>query len=447
MRRNVGLSLLAGLILFVTLLAGCLGGSPKPQIYSASGTVVDDEDLALDGVQIAVTGGKSAFAVTENGGEFAFTGLTGTCVLTPSLEGWDFEPEEIEVSQASTNLRFVGTPQVLQYYALTIENGTGGGEYSKGTDVTITADPPTEPGIVFDKWITSGAGSFADETFESTGFIMPGANVVVTATYREAAMEDYFQFDKATGTITAFHKTGRHSNLDEVLDPEIPSSIRGLPVEAIGESAFQHAQITSVVIPESVTAIEPWAFQNNLLETVTIPDSVTAIGEFAFCGNHLTTLGLPEGITQIPRSAFYLNKLTSVTIPDSVTHIGLSAFEENLLTNVDWPASLTHIGDSAFCDNSFTSLEIPSGVSHIGRGAFDSNQQLQSLVIPGDLFIDGHAFYQISQQIFTITIGSGVTLGENLLGEGDQFRDVYTGLGGGAGTYQYNWIDGIWNKE
>jgi hypothetical protein len=73
MRRNVGLSLLAGLILFVTLLAGCLGGSPKPQIYSASGTVVDDEDLALDGVQIAVTGGKSAFAVTENGGEFTFT--------------------------------------------------------------------------------------------------------------------------------------------------------------------------------------------------------------------------------------------------------------------------------------------------------------------------------------------------------------------------------------
>ena len=86
MRRNVGLSLLAGLILFVTLLAGCLGEAQAPD-YSASGTVVDDEDLALDGVQIAVTGGKSAFAVTENGGEFTFTGLTGTCVLTPSLEG------------------------------------------------------------------------------------------------------------------------------------------------------------------------------------------------------------------------------------------------------------------------------------------------------------------------------------------------------------------------
>ena len=98
----------------------------------------------------------------------------------------------------------MGTPEALQYYSLTVENGTGGGEYSKGTNVTITADPPTEPGIVFDQWITSGAGSFADEMLESTGFIMPGANVVVTATYREAAMEDYFQFDKATERLLLF---------------------------------------------------------------------------------------------------------------------------------------------------------------------------------------------------------------------------------------------------
>jgi hypothetical protein len=108
----------------------------------------------------------------------------------------------------------------------------------------------------------------------------------------------------------------------------IPPRIQGLPVALIGERAFAHNRLVSVVIPDSVTHIGDRAFLNNRLVSVVIPDSVTHIGNVAFADN----------------------QLVSIVIPDSVTHIGRGAFENNRLTDVIIPASVTHIGDRAFCE-------------------------------------------------------------------------------------------------
>ncbi len=434
------LHLFIGLLIVASLVAGCVGGGGSGS-YSVSGTVVDSDGNAIDGVEIVVTGGKSTTTTTANGGKFALTSLTGTCTLAPNLDGYSFEPKSSQVTKASTNVRFVGTIEPPELYSLTVENGTGGGEYAGGTAVTICANAPTELGQVFDKWTTSGGGSFVDEKSENTNFAMPKEPVTVTASYRNAIMADYFAFDGTTGTITKYQKTGKYENLDKELEPVIPSTIHGKPVTAIGEKAFQGVQITSVVIPEGVTTIGPWAFNNNLLEAVDIPDSVTAIGEYAFSSNKLKTVRFPDGITRIEKGVFWLNDLASVTIPSGVTHIGDTSFEDNSLTSVWFSPSVTHIGSSTFGSNKFTSLTIPATVQHVGRGAFADNSSLVTLTIPNNVVIDGHAFYQLSYQVNTITIGSEVTLGENLLGEGDAFRDVY--VSGGAGVYLQqgsNWV-------
>lgn len=68
-------------------------------------------------------------------------------------------------------------------YALTVVNGTGSGSYAGGSQVSITAN--TAPsGQVFDRWATSGGGSFAGVSSMTTTFTMPAAAVTVTATYR-----------------------------------------------------------------------------------------------------------------------------------------------------------------------------------------------------------------------------------------------------------------------
>ena len=64
----------------------------------------------------------------------------------------------------------------------------------------------------------------------------------------------------------------------------IPAAVNGLPVTAIGHSAFyDYSRLTSVIIPPSVTSIGPAAFGGCTgLRNMTIPNSVTSIGNWAF---------------------------------------------------------------------------------------------------------------------------------------------------------------------
>jgi hypothetical protein len=64
----------------------------------------------------------------------------------------------------------------------------------------------------------------------------------------------------------------------------IPATYQGVPVTAIGNSAFPGMQITSVTIPNSVAQIGAGAFyQSTNLTNITISNSVTEIGDEAFC--------------------------------------------------------------------------------------------------------------------------------------------------------------------
>ena len=93
-----------------------------------------------------------------------------------------------------------------------------------------------------------------------------------------------FQFSVERGTVII---TGYVGNS---IDVTIPSSINGLPVTKIGESAFQNAHITTITIPSSVKDIGWFAFSGcTELKSISIPSSVTSIGYGAFdgCSSHL----------------------------------------------------------------------------------------------------------------------------------------------------------------
>ena len=122
----------------------------------------------------------------------------------------------------------------------------------------------------------------------------------------------------------------------------IPDRINGLPVVAIGPSAFAGKTITSV----------------------TLPTWLTSIGESAFEGcAHLTDVSLPAGLTTIGDRAFAsCGVLRSIDIPASVTSIGASAFERcYALSTVYLPAGLQNIGDRAFRYCSVLTIYVPAG--------------------------------------------------------------------------------------
>ncbi|WP_353573320.1 hypothetical protein, partial [Candidatus Albibeggiatoa sp. nov. BB20] len=67
-------------------------------------------------------------------------------------------------------------------YTLSVNNGNGDGDYTEGSQVTVTADTaPTAQ--VFDTW-TGDTGVLADPTQATTTVTMPAAAATITATYK-----------------------------------------------------------------------------------------------------------------------------------------------------------------------------------------------------------------------------------------------------------------------
>jgi len=225
-----------------------------------------------------------------------------------------------------------------------------------------------------------------------------------------------FTYTINNGTITITKYTGAGG---EVI---IPSTINGLPVTSIGQSAFvtyppmdppYSTNVISVVIPDSVTTIGERTFMGCAgLTNVAIPNSVTSIGELAFAAcTGLSSITIPNTLVSIEFGAFIACKsLTDVTIPNSVVSIGERAFDGCFrLTRITIPNSMTTIDERAFSDcTGLTNVAIPNSVTNIGDWAF-SGTSLTSVIIPDGVTSIGNGAFDDCFGLTNVTIGNGVT--------------------------------------
>jgi hypothetical protein len=174
---------------------------------------------------------------------------------------------------------------------------------------------------------------------------------------------DGFAFETVDGKSVTVTKYSGNAEL-----VHIPGRIQGLPVTAIGDSAFAGCNsLADLTIPSSVTSIGDKAFLGcRNLYSVTIPSSVTSIGDGAFIGcSSLMSIRVDslnpayagiDGVlfdkTVRTLIAYPVDKNTETyIIPSSVTAIGNSAFAYcGSLTGITIPSSVTSIGDNAFYD-------------------------------------------------------------------------------------------------
>lgn len=183
-------------------------------------------------------------------------------------------------------------------------------------------------------------------------------NPAVQDAAQDAANEQLFDFDfilNNTAVIVTDYKCK-----GTAADVTIPSRYKGKPVTAINNAAFPNSAVTSVTIPDSITAIPDAAFVNcSKLTNISIPNSVTSIGYSAFSDcTSLKSITLPSSLSTISRALFSgCSQLTTIHIPDSVSSIQISAFHncENLKT-IRIPVSVTSIENDAFngCPSSMT---------------------------------------------------------------------------------------------
>lgn len=146
-------------------------------------------------------------------------------------------------------------------------------------------------------------------------------------------------------------------------------------VKTIGNWAFQDAKLTEVVIPSSVTSIGEWAFgcnnNNPTLQSVIIEANITEIPVCCFyLQTKLTSLSLPEGITAIGDDAFCGCKISSLTLPSSLKTIGARAFSNNGITQLTIPNKVESIGNAAFAHNSIDNIDLPATLVSLHATAF-----------------------------------------------------------------------------
>jgi len=222
----------------------------------------------------------------------------------------------------------------LRDYAVTVTGGTAtvaaGTTITRaveGVEVTVTADEP-ETGKAFDKWIVKAGGvTLANETSATTTFTMPGNDVKIEATYKDAPPSHSVYVGM---TYTAGNFIYQITSIDTATLGQS---------KVIGVVAAKKNKITKVTIPDradckgyglNVTAVGDKAFKSmKKLKKVTFGSNVKVIGKNAFSNCKKLDKISFKNVTTIGNDAFAGCKvLKKLTIGNKVTVIGKNAFKK-----------------------------------------------------------------------------------------------------------------------
>ena len=230
----------------------------------------------------------------------------------------------------------------LRDYAVTVTGGTATvatgttiTRAKEGVEVTVTADAP-ETGKVFDKWVVKAGGvTLANETSATTTFTMPGNDVKIEATYKDAPPSHSVYVGM---TYTAGNFIYQITSIDTATLGQS---------KVIGVVAAKKNKITKVTIPDradckgyrlNVTTIGNNAFAGcKALEKLTIGNKVTVIGKNAFkkCSK-LETVVIGKAVKTISSKAFIGdNKIKKITFKGKkLKTVNKNAFSKKAKKNI-----------------------------------------------------------------------------------------------------------------
>jgi len=245
-----------------------------------------------------------------------YTGTESTVILPSTINSWPVTKIGEDAFQDNTTITSVTIPDSV--------TEIGSNAFAGCTNLTSV----------------KYGGDWSNLTIQS-------GNPAVEDAAKDAANEQLFDFeftpDNTAVIVTRYKGTAA--------DVTIPSRYKGKPVTMIDHVAFHNSSVvTSVTIPDSVTAIPDYAFGFcSQLTNISIPNSVTFIGFSAFNScTSLKSITLPSSLSTIQSYAFYnCGNLKTIRIPVSVTSIGNYAFDRcpNLMT-VTYPGSKTQWDDN-----------------------------------------------------------------------------------------------------
>ena len=264
---------------------------------------------------------------------------------------------------------------------------------------------------------------------------------------------DGFLWYETNNTVAVYGYEGAETDLI------IPNAINGNPVVKIATKAFyNHADLTSVSIPEGVTTIGSCAFQGLVnITKIVVPNTVVSIGEAAFKGcDSLEDITLPfvgESATSTGYTSlfgyifgyeegvhskidgmiwqyayqggaynywfywcYYIPKtIKSVTITSQTTIPDYAFSMCDFIENIVLPNNVECIGKEAFynCDG-LTEINLGTCLTTIGESAFASCASLESITMPDSVESIGKSAFSSSLKRLNSDIDGVIVLPTNL---------------------------------
>ena len=244
--------------------------------------------------------------------------------------------------------------------------------------------------------------------------------------------EDGFRFlyDGETGYLIAYL-----GNETKLTLPESFIAHDGTAVTEyqIAHHAFLSGDLTSVIIPNSVTSIEDNAFDgSSSLASVIIGDGVTSIGNYAFYGcESLASVAIGDGVTSIGEWAFYgCDSLASIVIPAGVTSIGVNAFYfSRSLVSVTIEGTNVELGKNAFASCSKLTEIAFTGTGELaltlGERAFYRCTSLENFSVRANTIALGKNLFSDCTSLTSVTIeGNSVTVGDGVFDDCEKIDTV-----------------------
>ena len=176
--------------------------------------------------------------------------------------------------------------------------------------------------------------------------------------------------------------TGRGDCYDEVV--RVPERNEGLPVIAVGESAFARDNgLKEIILPKTIKSIGSKAFYNSEnLEKIEM-SGVTSVGSASFQGCD-SLAQIEDGVSYVNDWAvFFDNNIATPVLRENTIGIGGGAFSRcDKLEEIILPNSVKYICQEAFlgCENA-VKLHIGNNVKEIETGAFGGLKSLSDVEI------------------------------------------------------------------
>jgi len=183
-------------------------------------------------------------------------------------------------------------------------------------------------------------------------------------------------------------------------------------VTRIGEYAFSHARLTSIVWNDAISEIANEAFAYSHLESVTLLAGVN-YGSSVFERSRVKSISAEQGVTLVPYAAFKeCQSLSEITLPSSINEISGYAFSGcTALYELKLNEGLRSIDKEAFSFTKLGELTLPTTLTSIEDGAFRDCKWLYHLINNSSLPLTSgaHTFGSVAEHAERISRGDVAT--------------------------------------